>query len=105
MVDERSTRDIYDDFQYEIVEFESLVDWTVEHLLKLVELFVVVPVALAAALLGLLAMVAWRLVQIVLGSDRVPDPPGALDAIVRWPYRAITHILTGRGGFQWTPRV
>lgn len=87
------------------MELERLVDWTVEHLLELVELFVVVPVGLAAALLALLSMAVWRLVQIVLGSDRVPDPPGALDAIARWPYRAISHIITGRGGFQWTPQV
>lgn len=83
----------------------SLVDWIVEHLLKLVELFIIVPIGLAAAILALVVVGPWALIQTVVGNESVPEPPAALVAIVKWPYRALKHIVTGSGGFQWTPQV
>lgn len=74
--------------------------WIREHLLKLVELFVVVPVGIVAAILALVVVLPWRLVA----AAGVPPPPDALRAVVRWPSDAVRHIFTGQGGFQWTPQ-
>jgi hypothetical protein len=81
---------------------DGLVAWVHEHLLKLVELFVVVPLGVVAAVLALVVLVPWRLVGSVLP---VGSPPEELSAVVRWPSAALRHIVTGRGGFQWTPRL
>lgn len=83
----------------------SVMDWIVEHVLKLVELFVVVPIGIVVALLSLVVVAPWQLIRTVIGSDTIPAPPAALIAVVKWPYRALKHIVTGSGGFQWMPQV
>lgn len=82
----------------------GVVDWIIEHLLKLVELFVIVPIGIWAALLALFLAIPWKLARRVLGEDTVSSPPDVLTAVIKWPYRALAHIFTGAGGFQWTPR-
>jgi hypothetical protein len=83
------------------VTIDDIAAWIYEHLLKLVELFVVVPVGIAAAILALVVTGLWRLAAAV----GAPPPPASLRAIVRWPYDAVRHIFTGQGGFQWTPQL
>lgn len=88
------------------MESGSFLGWLYEHLLELIELFVVVPIGAVVALLALVVAVPW----VVVGSGlaavgvTVPPLPPALVAAIRWPYEAFRHVFTGDGEFPWTPR-
>lgn len=67
---------------------------------KLVEVFVIAPIGIAAAILALVITFFWWLVEQVLSSARIdiPSLPDAQMTVVRWPDDALRRIVTGHGG-------